>query len=161
MSTKAPARQKPAKKRAPAVRKEIDPRIRDRRVEVLRAQGRRRLRWMIGLIALGLVLVAGWFVIHSPLLDVERIRVTGTQQATAAEIRSAAGVHRGEAILFVDTGAVEHDVVFEGVDGAVHAAAGQTAKGAFQFAKEGIYTFFCSIPGHKEAGMKGTIHVTE
>ncbi len=109
MSTKAPARQ-PAKKRAPAARKAIDPRIRDRRVEVLRAQGRRRLRWMIGLTALGLVLVAGWFVIHSPLLDVERIRVTGTQQATAAEVRSAAGVHRGEAIVFVDTGAVEHDV---------------------------------------------------
>jgi cell division protein FtsQ len=110
VSTKAPARRTPGKKPAPAARKAIDPRIRDRRVEVLRAQGRRRLRWVIGLIALGLVLVAGWFVIHSPLLDVERIRVTGTQQATAAEVRSAAGVHRGEAILFVDTGAVEHDV---------------------------------------------------
>jgi cell division protein FtsQ len=109
VSTKAPAR-KPAKKRAPAARKAIDPRMRDRRVEVLRAQGRRRLWWMIGLIALGLVLVAGWFVIHSPLLDVEHIRVTGAQQATAAEVRSAAGVHRGEAILFVDTGAVERDV---------------------------------------------------
>jgi cell division protein FtsQ len=106
--TKAPVRQ-PAKKRAPASRKAIDPRIRDRRVEVLRSQGRRRLRWMIALIALGLVLVVGWFVIHSPLLDVERIRVTGAQQSTAAEVRSAAGVHRGEAILFVDSGAVEHD----------------------------------------------------
>jgi cell division protein FtsQ len=109
VSTKAPVRQS-AKKRVPAARKAIDPRIRDRRVEVLRAQGRRRLRWMISLIALGLVLVVGWFVIHSPLLDVERIRVTGTQQATAAEVRRAAGVHRGEAILFVDSGAVEHDV---------------------------------------------------
>ena len=110
MSTKAPARRKPAKKRAPAPRKTIDPRIRDRRVEVLRKQGRRRLLWMIGLIALGLVLVGGWFVIHSPLLDVERVRVTGTQQATAAEVRRAAGVDRGQPILFVDTGAVERDV---------------------------------------------------
>jgi len=109
VSTKAPAR-KPATERAPAARKGIDPRIRDRRVEVLRAQGRRRLRWMIGLIALGSVLVAGWFVIHSPLLDVEHVRVTGTQQATAAEVRRATGVHRGEAIVFVDTAAVEHDV---------------------------------------------------
>jgi len=84
--------------------------MRDRRVEVLRKQGRRRLLWVIGLIALGVVLVAGWFVIHSPLLDVERIRVTGTQQATATEVRRAAGVDRGAAILFVDTGAVTHDV---------------------------------------------------
>jgi cell division protein FtsQ len=110
MSTKAPARRKPAKKRAPAARKAIDPRIRERRVEVLRKQGRRRLLWMIALIALGLVLVAGWFVIHSPLLDVERIRVTGTQQASPPEIRRAAGVDRGQPILFVDTGAVERDV---------------------------------------------------
>ena len=110
MSTKAPARRKPAKQRAPAARKPIDPRIRDRRVEVLRKQGHRRLLWMIGLIALGLALVAGWFVIHSPLLDVERIRVTGTQQATPADVRRAAGVDRGDPVLFVDTGAVEHDV---------------------------------------------------
>ena len=110
MSTKAPVRRKRATKRAPAARKAIDPRIRDRRIEVLRKQGRRRLRWMLGLIALGLMLVAGWFVIHSPLLDVERVRVTGTQQATPVEIRRAAGVNRGEAILFVDTGAVERDV---------------------------------------------------
>lgn len=110
MSTRAPVRRKPAKKRAPAKARPIDPRIRDRRVEVLRKQGRRRLLWLIGLIALGVVLVAGWFVIHSPLLDVERIRVTGTQQATATEVRRAAGVDRGAAVLFVDTGAVTHDV---------------------------------------------------
>jgi nitrite reductase (NO-forming) len=62
-------------------------------------------------------------------------------------------------VTLKNTGAVEHDVVFEGVDGMVHAAAGQTAKGAFQFARDGVYTFFCSIPGHKEAGMVGNLTV--
>ena len=84
MSTKAPVGRKPAKKQERAKRKPIDPRIRDRRVEVLRTQGRRRLRWMIGLIVIGSVVAAAWVVTHSSLLDVGRIRVTGAQQATPA-----------------------------------------------------------------------------
>ncbi|HEY4396428.1 MAG TPA: FtsQ-type POTRA domain-containing protein [Acidimicrobiia bacterium] len=110
MSTKAPARPKPAKKQERAKRKPIDPRIRDRRIEVLRTQGRRRLRWMIGLIVIASVAALAWIVTHSSLLDVGHIRVTGAQQATPAQVQQAAGVHRGDPILFVDTGAVEHRV---------------------------------------------------
>ena len=62
-------------------------------------------------------------------------------------------------VTLKNTGVVEHDIVFEGVDGKVLAAGGKTAKGAFQFAKEGIYNFFCSLPGHEEAGMVGSIKV--
>jgi len=110
VSTKAPARRKPVKKQVRANAKPIDPRIRDRRIEVLRTQGRRRLRWTIGLIVVGAVLAAAWIVTHSSLLDVGRVRVTGAQQATPAEVRHAAGVRRGDPVLFVDTGAVEHRV---------------------------------------------------
>jgi cell division protein FtsQ len=110
MSTNAPARRKPAKKAKPAPRKPIDPRIRDRRVAVLRAQGRRRLRWMIGLLVLVSLAAAAWLVIQSPLLDVEHIRVTGTQQATPAEVRAAAAVDLDDPILFVDTGVVAERV---------------------------------------------------
>jgi plastocyanin len=39
-------------------------------------------------------------------------------------------------------------------------AAGATDKGVAFFAKPGNYTFFCAIPGHEAAGMKGTITVT-
>jgi cell division protein FtsQ len=97
---------------APASRSEkaIDPRIRERRVAVVRARGRRRLRWMIGLLVLAALAAAAWAVTHSPLLDVKRVRVTGTQQATAAEVRSVAGVKKGDAILFVDTGAIARNV---------------------------------------------------
>jgi cell division protein FtsQ len=103
MSTQAPTRRRPE-------RKAIDPRMRERRVAVLRAQGRRRLRWLIGLFVLGVLAAVALLVTHSALLDVERVRVIGTQHATAAEVRLAAGVDRGDAILFVDTAAVEHDV---------------------------------------------------
>jgi cell division protein FtsQ len=109
MSTQAPTRRKPAKKQGAAKAKPIDPRIRDRRIKVLRTQGRRRLRWTIGLIVFGAVVAAAWVVTHSSLFDVGRIRVTGAQQAAPAEVQRAAGV-RGDPILFVDTGAVEHRV---------------------------------------------------
>lgn len=109
MSTQAPTRRKPAKKQGGAKAKPIDPRIRDRRIKVLRTQGRRRLRWTIGLIVFGSVVAVAWVVTHSSLLEVGRIRVTGAQQAAPAEVQRAAGV-RGDPILFVDTGAVEHRV---------------------------------------------------
>lgn len=38
--------------------------------------------------------------------------------------------------------------------------AGTTDSGIAYFAKAGSYAFFCAIPGHEAAGMKGTITVT-
>src|SRR5581483_5305429 len=57
-------------------------------------------------------------------------------------------------INLANKGSVEHDLTVDGV-GAVKAAAGGTAKGVLKFDKPGTYTFYCSIPGHKEAGMVG------
>jgi plastocyanin len=39
-------------------------------------------------------------------------------------------------------------------------AGGTTDSGVAYFAKAGSYTYFCAIPGHEAAGMKGTITVT-
>lgn len=107
MTTKT--RPRPAAKSRPA-QKAIDPRMRERRVAVSRARGRRRLRWTIGLLVVAALAAAAWAVTHSALLDVERVRVTGTQQATPAQVRLAAGVEPGDAILFVDTGAIARKV---------------------------------------------------
>ena len=38
--------------------------------------------------------------------------------------------------------------------------AGKTSTGVAYFGAPGSYTFFCSIPGHEAAGMKGTVTVT-
>src|SRR5262249_31903465 len=107
MTTKTRPRTVSAARPAPRA---IDPRIRERRVAVLRAKGRRRLRWMIGVIVLAALAAAAWAVTHSSLLDVERIRVTGTQQATPRQVRLAARVKPGDAILFIDTGAIARRV---------------------------------------------------
>jgi cell division protein FtsQ len=84
----------------------IDPRIRERRIEVIREAGRRRLR--ITLIVASAIVVIGlaYLATQSPLLDVDHIRVMGARRETASEVEAAAGVHTGDALLFVDTGAV-------------------------------------------------------
>jgi cell division protein FtsQ len=105
-AARQPTRKTPARRpRAP-----VDPRIRERRVAIVRAQGRRRLRWLIAIVALGILTTAGWLLTHSTLLDVDRVRVTGTQRVTADAVRRASGVHRGDPILFVDLGAVERRI---------------------------------------------------
>lgn len=64
--------------------------------------------------------------------------------------------------LTADSG-VEHDVTIEGVDGedleVVAADAGETATGTFTIDEADSYTFYCSVPGHREAGMEGSLEV--
>jgi manganese oxidase len=56
-------------------------------------------------------------------------------------------------------GVIEHDVAIEGVRGKVYAAPGRTAEGTFKIDKAGTYTYYCTIPGHREAGMIGKLAV--
>jgi cell division protein FtsQ len=95
---------------AAAVPPVIDPRIRDRRVAVLREQGRRRLRVL--LVAVGVLCFLGiaWLVVQSPLLAVDTVAVQGATQEPATRILAVAGVHQGDATLFVDTAAVARRV---------------------------------------------------
>jgi len=94
----------------PPARPRVDPRMRDRRVAVTRAQGRRRLRVLVVLAALAAVAIAGWLVLQSPLLDVDDIVVRGAAQTPPAAVEDAAGVGRGDALVFVDLGAAARRV---------------------------------------------------
>jgi nitrite reductase (NO-forming) len=62
-------------------------------------------------------------------------------------------------VTLVNKGAVEHDLTIEGVRGKAFARAGETAAATFKVAQTGTYAVFCSVPGHKEAGMTGTLVV--
>ena len=56
---------------------------------------------------------------------------------------------------------VQHNVVVEGVADerpVVEAAAGDTATNTVEL-DVGSYTFYCSVPGHRQAGMEGTLTV--
>ena len=84
----------------------MDPRIAERRIEVKRAQGRRRLLALMA--AASLVVAAGlaFLAVNSPFLDVDRVLVTGAHHVTTDQVRTSARVHRHDALLFVDTAAV-------------------------------------------------------
>lgn len=88
----------------------IDPRILDRRVAVLREQGRKRLRLLLTVVATLSVVGVAWLVVQSPLLALDAITVRGATHEQPTTIRLAAGVSPGTALLFVDTGAVARRV---------------------------------------------------
>ncbi|HMR98573.1 MAG TPA: cupredoxin domain-containing protein [Anaerolineales bacterium] len=96
---------------------------------------------------------------------------------------SSVTIPAGQPVLITleNKGVVEHDFVIEKIDAsmgtmeggsemhhmggdsdfAVHAAvqAGGTASLELTVAEPGTYQFFCSVPGHKEAGMTGELIV--
>ncbi len=63
----------------------------------------------------------------------------------------------GEAtVTLTNKGTIEHDITVDALGVKIHAKPGQTVSGTVT-AKAGAYEFYCSIPGHKQAGMVGTI----
>ena len=71
-------------------------------------------------------------------------------------------------IVLENKGAIEHDIAFPTIKAdkpgpSLKAVAkpGQTATLEFTPTAKGTYEYICTIPGHKEAGMKGTITVAE
>jgi cell division protein FtsQ len=64
---------------------------------------RRRRRLLVLVLALLLLAAVAWGVSVSPFFDVDHVRVLGTSRLTAAQIQTAAGVHSGDAMLWIDT----------------------------------------------------------
>jgi plastocyanin len=65
-------------------------------------------------------------------------------------------------IDFTNPAALEHDVAIEGEGGEELAASEVIAEGKASVSTElapGTYTFFCTVPGHREAGMEGSLSV--
>lgn len=64
-------------------------------------------------------------------------------------------------IALTSTGAVNHNVVIEGVNGgrAVVEAGGNATAAGRATLEPGTYDFWCSIPGHRAAGMVGVLTV--
>ncbi len=110
----------------------IDPRLRQRRIDVQRELGRRRLRVLIAITAVVGTVGIVFLAIHSPFLDVDTVNVTGANHVTTAQVEAAARVHHHDALLLLDTGAiarrvealpwVEHASVTRELPGTLHIA---------------------------------------
>ena len=91
----------------------------------------------------------------------ETLAVTGTDGLAfdPAQILAPAGSVTFELTSEVT---VRHTLAIEGVNSnepIVEAEAGQTSSGTVTLAP-GTYTFFCDVPGHRQAGMEGTLEIT-
>ena len=69
-------------------------------------------------------------------------------------------------VTFENKGVIEHDITFPTLKANKPATAlktvakpGQTTTLEFTPTAAGTYEYVCTIPGHKEAGMKGTVNV--
>lgn len=61
-----------------------------------------------------------------------------------------------------NTGALDHSFVIDELNVKIeNVKPGGTGTTTFTPSKAGTYTFYCNVPGHKEAGMTGTLTVTE
>ena len=83
----------------------------------------------------------------------------GALAYTETEVTAAAG---NDTIEFDNPAGIEHDVVVEDADGNEVGRTDLVSGGSTSASVEleaGTYTFFCSVPGHREAGMEGTLTV--
>lgn len=92
-------------------------------------------------------------------LPSDALQVTGTDQLAFDPEQLT--VDAGEITVALTAQSVAHDFVIEEGDEVVtEAAAGQTSVGTVEL-EPGTYTFFCAVPGHRSAGMEGTLEVTD
>jgi uncharacterized cupredoxin-like copper-binding protein len=59
-------------------------------------------------------------------------------------------------IELVNGGTIEHDFTLDEAGVKIAVPATETDSATFSIAA-GTYTFYCSVPGHREAGMEGTL----
>lgn len=85
----------------------VDPRIRARRIAVRRQAGRRRLGRLAIVAALVAVVAAAWGLTRSPLLDVDRVRVSGAARTADEAVAEALGSGPGSPMVGVDAGGAE------------------------------------------------------
>jgi plastocyanin len=95
---------------------------------------------------------------NSPVADGARqIEVTAADFAfDPDEVTAEAGEDLAIVLTSED---LLHDFVIDEIDAHVAADRGETAEGGVTADEAGTYTYYCSVPGHREAGMEGTLTV--
>lgn len=88
---------------ATSTRVRIDPRLRRRRIEVLRTEGRRRLRNFAAAFGVVLLAVGAVGATRSPLLDVDYVDVVGIEHTPRQVLVAATGLDRHPLLIDVKT----------------------------------------------------------
>ena len=94
----SPARAQPVTATGPR----IDPRFRQRRLQVRRQAGQRRLRFVVGFLAAGAVVLAAVGATRSALLDVDRVEIRGARRTPQPAVVEASGLGQDALMMDVD-----------------------------------------------------------
>lgn len=89
-----------------AGRATVDPRLRQRRVAVRRAQGRRRLRILAVLAGLVAVAAGGYGLTQSRLLDLDTVEIQGVSPDLRGEVAEAVAVELGTPLAALDLSSI-------------------------------------------------------
>lgn len=94
----------------------------------------------------------------SPAVEgARRIEVNATSFAfDPDEIEITAGE---DVAIVLSSEDILHDFTVDGLDVHVAAERGETAEGGLRADEPGEYTYYCTIAGHRDAGMAGTLIV--
>jgi plastocyanin len=94
----------------------------------------------------------------SPAVEgARRIEVNATSFAfDPDEIEITAGE---DVAIVLSSEDILHDFTVDGLDVHVAADRGETAEGGLRADEPGEYTYYCTIAGHRDAGMAGTLIV--
>ncbi len=95
---------------AAAAATRIEPRLRDRRLAVKKAETRKRLKWVLIATAVIAVVVGGLAVLGSSLFDVQDVEVEGAVYTDEEALAGIVEDLRGSPVLRIDTDDVERQV---------------------------------------------------
>jgi nitrite reductase (NO-forming) len=98
-------------------------------------------------------------VTPTPGAPVKEITVVGTEFSfNPSSITLSAGER--VKIIFKNEGKAPHNLIIQGLGiGTRTIGGGQTDTIEFTAPSSGTYTFYCSVPGHRSAGMEGRLEV--
>ena len=116
----------------------------------------------LGLRVLAVFLMASLSACDQALEDTSSVNVT----LPALDIKwdtsnIDASVGQTITITIANEGMLDHNLVIQDLSVDVDIAAGNTEEVTFMVSEAGTMVFMCNVPGHFEAGMAGTITVSE
>ena len=96
----------------------------------------------------------------SPIPDADEITIEMTEMAfDPATIEMTAGEPVN--LIVTNRGEVFHDLTIDALDLQIGVDPGQTATAGLEVDEAGTYEYYCSVPGHTQAGMQGTLTVLD
>jgi len=113
-----------------------------------------------------------WMLLTAALLGTVVLSACGSGSATSEELTvrasefefdpAAITLKIGEPVLvkITNTGSLQHTFTIPDLDVDVATPVGQTVTVEFTPEQSGTFELICAVPGHKEAGMIGTVSVS-